>query len=265
MIQSAWAHSDNLPSFQLALEEKGLHLAKGDKRGFVVMNDQYKVYSLSRHGGVKTKDIKAKLGKPDHLRSVAQTEHDLRKTYRHDLQQKVRDLKAKHIVEQQPLKIEKRRLVEIQRAERRELQDQQRIKRNLSMKTITDKYRKGIRGIFDKINGRNKRLKLIGQKKLQQLKKQQTESREQMIFRHNLDRAKLQTRFSELRDRHIMERTKLAKRIHDLKRDATRSQTQTEPKKSKINRDFTQSVEIGDRSTPEKVKPRNRSRKRTLE
>lgn len=188
----------------------------------------------------------------------------MRKSYRHDLQQKIKDLKAKHSAEQQPLLLEKRRLVEIQRAERRELQDQQRLKRNLIKKTIADKYRKGIMGVFDKINGRNKRLKLIGQKKLMQLKKQQTESREQIIFRHNLDRAKLQTRIAEQRDRQITERTQLAKHIHDLKREVTRGQTQIEPKKSKLNRDFTRSVEKRDRSKEKPIKT-TRSRKRTLE
>jgi len=57
------------------------------------------LYSLSPQCGVKIKEIKLKLGKLDHLRSVEHADHDLRKIYWHGLQQKVRDLKAKHIIE----------------------------------------------------------------------------------------------------------------------------------------------------------------------
>lgn len=206
-----------------------------------------------------------KLGKPDNLLSIAQTEHDLRKTYLHDLQQAIKNLKTKHLGEQQPLMLEKRRLVESQRAERRELKEQQRVKRNLTKKTITDKYRKGIMGIFDRINGRNKRLKLIGQKKLKQLNKQQIEDREQVIFRHKLDHAKLQTRIAEQRDHQKAERTQLAKHIHDLKRENTRQHTQDQPKKSKLARNFTQSVEKRDKAVKKPTKNRGRPRKRTLE
>ncbi len=37
-VQGCWAGSDNRQSFERSLEEKALFLAKGDKRGFVVLD-----------------------------------------------------------------------------------------------------------------------------------------------------------------------------------------------------------------------------------
>ena len=86
-----------------------------------------------------------------------------------------------------------------------------------------------------------------------------------MIFRHKLDRAKLQTRLVEQRDRQIAERTQLAKHIHDLKRDNTRQHTHDQPKKSKLARDFTRSVEKRDISIRDSAVTIRRLKGRKLE
>ena len=68
--QDAWRSSDNLSSFKLSLEERIFFLAQGDKRGFVILDHQLNVYSLSRVGGIKTKDLKARLGALNQLDGI---------------------------------------------------------------------------------------------------------------------------------------------------------------------------------------------------
>jgi hypothetical protein len=61
-ITQAWRASDSPEAFRAALMQKGYVLAKGDKRGFVVIDRYGHVHSLARQiEGVKTRELKAKL------------------------------------------------------------------------------------------------------------------------------------------------------------------------------------------------------------
>lgn len=70
IIQDCWAVSDSRAAFSQALEARGLHLAKGDRRGHVAVTYEGEVLSIARVIGKPAKEIVAKLGKPDNLRSV---------------------------------------------------------------------------------------------------------------------------------------------------------------------------------------------------
>ncbi len=72
MFQERWATSDGLAGFSYALAERGSILAKGDRRGFVAVDYQGEVYSISRWVGVKAKAVREKLGEPDALPTVQQ-------------------------------------------------------------------------------------------------------------------------------------------------------------------------------------------------
>lgn len=73
IVQECWAVSDNAQTFAHALEERGLYLAKGDRRSHVAVTYEGEVFALSRLIGVKAKDVTARLGKADTLRSVEET------------------------------------------------------------------------------------------------------------------------------------------------------------------------------------------------
>jgi len=66
VIQRAWSQSDNGKSFAHALKQDGHILARGDRRGFVIVDPQGKVINPVRKiEGAKAKDIKAKLSDLD--------------------------------------------------------------------------------------------------------------------------------------------------------------------------------------------------------
>ena len=73
MIQEAWAVSDSSQTFAHALEERGLYLAKGDRRGHVAVSFEGEVISIARATRIKAKDLKSRIGDPDDLRSVEDT------------------------------------------------------------------------------------------------------------------------------------------------------------------------------------------------
>jgi hypothetical protein len=72
-ITAAYQESGNAQSFIDALWSRGYHLARGDKRGFVVLDRAGHVHSLPRQiSGARTKDVAAKLAplKPEDLPAV---------------------------------------------------------------------------------------------------------------------------------------------------------------------------------------------------
>jgi hypothetical protein len=67
----AWSISDNRASLEKALEERGLYLAKGDRRAYTVMSWQTdEVYALARLTGKKTREIRERLGDESDYRTV---------------------------------------------------------------------------------------------------------------------------------------------------------------------------------------------------
>ena len=70
MFQRCWQHSDNQTSFAAALWAEGYCLARGNRRGFVAVDSNGEVYSLSRWCGVRTRQLRARLGDPEILPDV---------------------------------------------------------------------------------------------------------------------------------------------------------------------------------------------------
>ncbi|WP_298936859.1 relaxase/mobilization nuclease domain-containing protein [uncultured Ruegeria sp.] len=80
-ITQAYEQADSAEAFRAALDAKGFVLAKGDRRGFVVLDQQCNVHSLTRYiKGHKARDIKAKLAglDTDDLPSVDQAKELIR-------------------------------------------------------------------------------------------------------------------------------------------------------------------------------------------
>jgi hypothetical protein len=62
LFQECWAISDGRQAFARALLERGYELACGDRRGFVALDFRGEIYAVSKWVGIRTKDVKAKLG-----------------------------------------------------------------------------------------------------------------------------------------------------------------------------------------------------------
>ena len=75
-VQDAWAVSDSPAALSHALEERGLVLAKGDRRKAIVLDHNGKPYAWSRYAGVKARDVKARLGDTA-LPSILQAKHKI--------------------------------------------------------------------------------------------------------------------------------------------------------------------------------------------
>ena len=70
IFRRCWEQSDSRESFAHALAEQGYILDKGDRRGFVAVDRSGEIYSVSRWVGLKTKEVRARLGVTDGLPRV---------------------------------------------------------------------------------------------------------------------------------------------------------------------------------------------------
>jgi|GEM_PF-170643 len=70
LLKDCWEQSDSKAGFAAALHEAGFQLCRGTRRGYVAVDHEGNVYSLSRWLGVKSKDLKLRLGSPEILPSI---------------------------------------------------------------------------------------------------------------------------------------------------------------------------------------------------
>lgn len=74
IFQDCWGTSDSLKAFQHSLEMRGFYLAQGDRRGHVAVDIKGEVYPISRWTGINAKDVRHRLGDPEELRTVTETQ-----------------------------------------------------------------------------------------------------------------------------------------------------------------------------------------------
>ncbi|MDH5721896.1 MAG: relaxase/mobilization nuclease domain-containing protein [Alphaproteobacteria bacterium] len=157
-FQDAWAISDSKAAFSHALEERGYKLARGDRRGFVAVDHKGEVYPVSRWAGVKTKQVKDRLGDIQELPSVA----DARTQFAQEMMQKIQEFQ-KQVEKEKKEKArkseeEQQRLAVQRQAKQEELKKQQLERQQEETEQRKARLRKGFLGLWDRIRGENKRI-----------------------------------------------------------------------------------------------------------
>lgn len=153
MFQHCWEQSDSIASFQAALKEQGYLLARGDQRGFVAVDADGKIWSLSRWCGVDPKELRARLGSEEGLPSVDEV-----LAQAHDLpppKTETPDPASLDTVSLDPVfAFNRTELIARQRKERADLLKFQEQRRIVEVKARRAKLPKGLGALFSKMTGR---------------------------------------------------------------------------------------------------------------
>lgn len=196
LFQSCWASSDSRSAFAAALWEQGFCLARGDRRGFVAVDASGEIYSLSRWCGVKTKELRFRLGNGNDLPNVAEaiallagkpSHADQNYEHEHTYQNQINDHDAK-VAD----------LVSRQRLERQALLDVQETRRLAEIKSFQSRLLTGLKATWARLTG-------VNQQQIQELA-QTTQANK---FRD-------QTETQALIDRHLAERQRLDQELEYL-------------------------------------------------
>lgn len=230
-LQTAWAQSDDLKSFAAAIHAQGYRLAKGDRRGFVAVDLYGEVYSVPRWLGIKTKDVKSKLGSPETLPTVDAATQDITSKVSQRLLNLIESAKARQTSELTPQIAGKRTLTQNHRKERTQLAALHAQRWQRETYERQQSFNRGWRGIWDRITGRYARLKANNELDMRECLLRDTQEREALFLKQQKQRRALQNDIDHLRSRHVRDRRRMNRMIADYLGKSASSLT---PQKSQL-------------------------------
>lgn len=213
LFQEAWAQSDDLASLSHALEERGLYLAKGDRRGFVALDIEGNVYALARWAGIKTKELKARMGTPDDLTSVQDMTTDLNTKKTQQVKDYIAEVKHRHEREIRPFVHQRSVMVKAQRKERDALKVKQEERWIKERKERQDRLNGGLRGLFDRITGVHRKTQRKNEREALYCLHRDQEQQDRLIHAQMAERRELLNRALKVRRAHKQDRKHMAKMV----------------------------------------------------
>jgi hypothetical protein len=212
-VQDCWKQSDSASAFASALEERGLFLARGDRRGFVAVTIDGDVFALARMIDAKSKDVASRLGDPAKQRSVEETKQFIGEQIAPRLSRYIEEAKRIAHHNMQPL-IAKREALKVQhQAERQAFDTRLETRFNEEQRIRASRLRKGIAGAWDFLTGRYFKTRKQNEIESKFSRERDSHERHALIHAQHKDRQALQELIKE-------NRRKEAERILGLYRDA---------------------------------------------
>ncbi len=182
VFKECWAVSDTQAGFAHALDEHGLILARGDRRGFVAVDYRGEVYAVAKWTGIKTKDVRARLKEQDALPSVDDARASMDAALSENLKKLASHQNAVFTSRVNEITAKRKATVDKHRAERKELAKQQEHRQNAEQIERQARYRKGLHGLFDKLTGKSRKIKVENASDLLKSNQRDRTEMESLIF-----------------------------------------------------------------------------------
>ncbi|MDJ0922455.1 MAG: hypothetical protein QNI84_15105 [Henriciella sp.] len=196
-LLDAWSQSDDAKSFNAALEHKGYRLARGDRRGFVVLDIDGEVYSLPKWLGIKTKAVRDRLGEERVLPRVDETKADIGRAMSAKMDEHRAELRSRNEDRKAMRSAQRKALVERQRGERKTALDVIAARQIEEAKARQAKFRTGLSALWDWVRGENKRIKAENEVEAAKSLARDQAEREALILKQREQRHWLATRQKE--------------------------------------------------------------------
>ena len=201
-IQEAWAISDTRQSFSHALEERGLYLARGDRRGHVAVTFEGEVISIPRATGLKSKDVVTRLGKSNDLMSVGETRQRIAKEILPQVGEHL--TKAHALAQKDKSGLEQRRasIAAKHRSERAQLDAGQAVRAEEEKRVRSTRFRTGLRGLLDRVTGKRAALEKKNEMEAIWALQRDREQRQALVEAQLHERQLLQAQITAARNKH---------------------------------------------------------------
>jgi hypothetical protein len=211
-VQNCWKTSDSKQAFARSLEDRGFFLAKGDKRGHVILDHSGEVYSLPRTLGFKTKEVHARLGSGDDLPSVESRQKTIGERMTPAIRRHIEVSRTQFRARSATLGHYKMEMTHLHRDARAKLENRHAAEWAAETRERAARLPKGIRGLWHRITGRYQEVRAQNEREAQRSKERQEQERQKLIETQIEQRRVLQEQFKELRERQ-------AKQLLELRRD----------------------------------------------
>ncbi len=213
LFKQSWDISDCKESFMDALEENGYRIAQGDQRGFVAVDYRGEVFSLSRWMGVKTKELKAKLGNEKELPSVKDVQQEMAKKLTKQLQRYLEEAKANLQQGKEPFPAKKQAMVNLHREERSTLRKKHETRWNQESIARSHRLPRGLKGIWFRLTGKYKKIREQNEREVERSEIRDRYEKQTLIDRQLQERQSLQEEIQTLQHQHTQEMLELKQDI----------------------------------------------------
>ena len=214
LLQECWAASDSASAFEQSLKERGIHLAAGDRRSFVVVDFQGEIHSLPRALGLKTKDVAARLGNSS-LEAVETVRADVSARMSAAIKRHITDARAAFQERSKALGDAKRSMAATHREDRSTLKDRQREDWDNATRERASRLPRGVKALWWRLTGQYKEVRARNEDEAKEQREAQRAERERMIARQLEERRAFKTQEKSLR-------TEQADRLKELRGDIGR-------------------------------------------
>lgn len=199
LFKGCWERSDSPDAFAQALRDHGFMIAKGDRRGFVAVDYVGEVYSLSRYSGVREKEMRARLGKPDQLPSIAQAKTDIAQRMTGTIKEFIRQEELEARRGWNALEFRRSEMVGRQREERTEQREAQQQRWAREEKERAERMPRGFSGIWHRVTGRYSKVRDQNELEAWKAVLRDRAERDGLLADHLDERAALQREIDEKR------------------------------------------------------------------
>jgi hypothetical protein len=200
-LQECWKISDNARAFGRALSERGLFLAKGDRRGFVVLDHEGEVHSLPRLLDVKAKEVRARLGDGDELRGVDETKKLIGEKMSPAIRRHIAESRARFSKRAATLDQYKTEMTQGHRTARTKLDQRQKGEWETETGARAARLPKGLLGLWHRLTGKYQEVRSQNEAEANTTRLRHDRERQELIDTQLKQRAVLQTQIKELRRR----------------------------------------------------------------
>lgn len=202
LFQDCWQASDSPQAFAQALRGRGYVLARGDRRGYVAVDFRGEVYALAKWLGVRTKEVRDRLGDGRALPSVDEARQQLAGRMTAMLERHAADAEAAFEKQRTALSLKRAQLIERQRRERADLEARQRERWARETAERARRISSGFRGLWDKLTGVHARMARENESAAWQAFLRDRRERDALIERHLDERQAFHQVVREAREAH---------------------------------------------------------------
>lgn len=213
LFKGAWEQSDTLQTFAAALQERGMLLARGDRRGFVALDMAGGIYSLTRWIDIGTRELKARLGKPETLPTVEQAKTFMAERMGENLQRYIAESRQRAKAIRQPLVEEVRAMALAQRAERALLIENQQKRWVEETKLRTARLPMGMKWLWQKASGKYQKIRAQNEAETKACLERDRKELHALVRSHLTERQKLQETVKAYKEEHKAEALRIRQEV----------------------------------------------------
>lgn len=184
------------------MSERGYELAKGDRRGFVSIDQKCEVYSVARQlaKGINAKQVNEKLGTPDDLQSVEQFKARIAEQMAKRLQTLSQEQQTAFQTRLKEIEEKRLALVDAQRLARTELTHTQQERWQKETEERQARYRQGLFGLVDRFTGKHKATRLQNEQETEANTQRDKAEKDKLIFSQMENRRAIQACHQRLKE-----------------------------------------------------------------